>query len=158
MIYRRSKDFTIYKKVRMAANKLKVKKTAAGVDYTTCPTLYKPEYCKQLIAHMGKGFSFQSFGADAKVSFKTLYNWEKEYPEFAQAKEDGLAANLKFMEKCGIEAITGGAKGVSAAIFCFTMKNRYPEIYKETVEVTHKVPENVTPEQAAAAYDKVSQK
>lgn len=62
------------------------------------PTLYKPEYCQQLVDHMAQGGSFESFAATPRVSFATLYNWEDEFPDFLEAKNKGMALNLKFYE------------------------------------------------------------
>ncbi len=49
------------------------------------PTEYRPEYCQQLITHMAKGGSFESFGADANCHRGTLYDWEAAHPDFADA-------------------------------------------------------------------------
>ena len=57
-------------------------------------SLYRPEYCEMLITHMAQGHSFQSFGAIAKVSRRTLFNWIHQHNDFKEAKEigfDGIA-------------------------------------------------------------------
>jgi hypothetical protein len=139
------------------ARKNKIHKTQDGVNYVTQPYAYKPEYCDMLVKHMAKGFSYQSFAGEIDVCFKTLYNWEKDFPAWKAAKERGNPKNLKIMEAFGLKAMSGGSKGISSAIYCFTMKNRYPEIYKDVTEIIHKnIPEKITPEEAAKAYDKVT--
>lgn len=128
-----------------------------GIKYVTMKPKFKVEYCERLQKHMAKGFSYQSFAGEIDVCFKTLYNWEKEFPCWKEAKEKGTPKNLKIMEAFGLKAMSGGSKGISSAIYCFTMKNRYPEIYKDVTEIIHtNIPATATLEEAAAAYDKLT--
>lgn len=69
------------------------------------PTLYRPEYCEQLIAHRKQGLSFESFAAVVGVGRNTLYEWEKAHEEFRDAKARALGECLIFHEKLGIEGI-----------------------------------------------------
>jgi hypothetical protein len=71
------------------------------------PTDYRPEYCQDLVAHMRKGGSFESFGAVVQKSKQTLYDWTKAFPEFLDAKNVGLSHSLKFYEDLG-KMIAGG--------------------------------------------------
>src|SRR5690606_15054672 len=50
-------------------------------------SLYKPEYCKQVIDHMATGLSFDSFCGLLGHSRKVVYHWVKVHPEFKEAKE-----------------------------------------------------------------------
>lgn len=69
------------------------------------PTKYKIEYCDQLIEHMEKGFSFESFGGKIRVCSKTLYNWSDTFPEFLQAKRMGENASRLFWENVLLENV-----------------------------------------------------
>lgn len=71
------------------------------------PSLYKPEYCQRLVDHMGQGNSFESFAAEVGVAFDTLYTWEEAHPEFSEAKNKGLALNLKFYENMAKIGMSG---------------------------------------------------
>lgn len=123
------------------------------------PSLYKPEYCQQLIDHMAKGGSFWSFAADVDVCFDTLSEWCKVHPEFSEAKSVGMAKLLKFDEHLNLAGSSGQLTRISkvetivdpegntrkiehkeAATFAqtyriFTMKNRYPKLYRDKIEL-----------------------
>lgn len=98
------------------------------------PTLYKEEYCQQLIDHMGSGLSFESFAGLIGTCRDTLYNWKKEHSEFFDAHKKGIEKNLIWWEKVGLEGMFMGGKDnpFNAAVYCFNMKNRHG--WKDRVE------------------------
>lgn len=100
------------------------------------PTLYKPEYCKELIEHMSGGLSYESFGGVIRVSRTTLYNWEEQFEDWAEAKEIGVACSQLFWERTAVEGLrtthtfdpmTGQTtvSKVDAAILIFNLKARF---------------------------------
>lgn len=89
------------------------------------PTKYKPEYCDLLIEHMTQGLSFQSFAGVVGCCIETLYEWERSYPDFLDAKRLGLGRGRLFWEKVGIEAALGKITGYNATTWVFNMKNRF---------------------------------
>lgn len=98
------------------------------------PTKYKKKYCKELVDHMSKGLSYESFAAVVGTWHGTLYNWEKQYPEFLEAKKLAFDKCRMWWEAIGIQGMLGKHKNFSAAVFCFNMKNRFK--WKDKVEVT----------------------
>lgn len=52
-----------------------------------------------LIEHMGKGYSFESFGAVVKCNRDTLYNWTVLFSIFSDAKSQGELESLYFWEQ-----------------------------------------------------------
>lgn len=100
---------------------------------------YKKEFCQQLITHLSKGKSFESFGGTAGVTRKCLYEWVDKYPEFAHAKEVGELKSLNHWEEAFEDArlgrvVTGEGKPVSfpQAAFIFMMKCRFGKFgYKD---------------------------
>ena len=56
------------------------------------PTKYKPEYCQQVIDHMTRGLSFESFAGFLGVTKSTIYNWLEEHKDFLDSKEIGMEA------------------------------------------------------------------
>lgn len=88
------------------------------------PSLYKPEYCQMLIDHMSTGLSYNTFVVVAKVNLDTLYEWEKQHPEFSEAKKEAFAHAQSYWERLGQALVTGVTKG-SAAAWIFNMKNRF---------------------------------
>ncbi len=92
------------------------------------PAKFKPEYCEQLIKFMGNPkapMPYESFAGEIGVDRDTLYNWEKLFPEFSDAKKRGRAANYKAMLNLGYQGMSGqlGVKSESAeADFIMTPK------------------------------------
>jgi transcriptional regulator with XRE-family HTH domain len=115
------------------------------------PTKYDPKYCGQLIAHMAGGLSYESFAAVVGVRRSTLYNWEKENPEFLDAKEKGVDLNLLFYERLGRAALVGQEitigkkkiklKNFNTTLWIFNMKNRHGWRDKQDLDHTHHFPE-----------------
>lgn len=96
------------------------------------PTKYKKENCELLIKHMEKGFSYESFAGLIGVSKQTIYDWEKQYPEFLDAKEVGVEKSRIFWENLGIQNIINesfgqnmGSKSLNSTVWIFNMKNRF---------------------------------
>lgn len=85
------------------------------------PSLFKPEYCTLLMNHMQDGFSFESFAGKVGVCFKTLYNWEKDFPEFLQAKETGRAMQLFHWEGKVMDSLPAGIS--NASVLTLAMRN-----------------------------------
>jgi hypothetical protein len=71
------------------------------------PTLYKPEYCEQMIAHCKQGYSFDSFAGKLLISRETLYNWRKEHTEFFDAANISKEACRTFWETVGRNGVMG---------------------------------------------------
>lgn len=100
------------------------------------PTKYKPEFCILLIEHMAKGYSYNSFAAIAKVHRSIMYDWEKLFPEWLEAKENGFNECLIFWEKLAIDNILnksesfgkgegGSSTSLNSTLWIFNMKNRF---------------------------------
>lgn len=87
------------------------------------PTLYKPEYCEKLIEHMAEGLSYEAFAGAVRVSVDTLYQWEKDQPDFSEAKKIGVGVSRIFWEKMGIAGVH--AEVFNASVWIFNMKNRF---------------------------------
>lgn len=100
------------------------------------PTKYKPEYCDQLIEHMAKGYSFETFGAAVGVARSSVYEWLKNQ-EFSDAKKEGLMQCQLFWERMGIGGATGRIKGFNVGCWVFNMKNRFG--WRDKVETSGEV-------------------
>jgi len=101
------------------------------------PTKYDPKYCEMLIAHMKQGLSYECFAAVVETHKQTLYNWEKQFPEFFDAKKTGVAQCNLFWEKMGIHGAAGKLAGFNASSWIFNMKNRFRWTDRqETVETS----------------------
>ncbi len=96
---------------------------------------YDPKYCQQLIEHMSKGKSFDSFAGKIRVTLATIKAWKEKHEEFAEAFEIGDAQSLLFWEEdlhakaTGIE--NGEHKGQGHwEAKQFKMTNAHPEHFK----------------------------
>ena len=101
------------------------------------PPDYKPEYCEQLIKHMQDGFSYESFAASIGTHRSTLYNWEKQYPEFLDTKKIAMEMCQFWWEKAGKDGLYSvfgeDEKGrraeiekcISPSLWIFNMKARF---------------------------------
>lgn len=98
------------------------------------PTVYRKEYCQQLIDYMKQGHSFETFGVDLDVSIDTLYKWLAKYPEFSEARTKGLHAAQKTLESLGMMIASGKVKGTGTGAWIFLMKNKFK--WQDRVEVT----------------------
>lgn len=100
------------------------------------PTLYKPEYCEQLIHHMSQGLSFESFAGVLGVTRATVYNWAKENHEFLDAKNMGMEKCRLFYEKAGIAGMVGKIKDFNTGVWFANMRNRFNWTNKQEIEVS----------------------
>lgn len=98
------------------------------------PPKYDPKYCEDLIEHMKEGYSYESFAAIVETHKQTLYNWEKKYPEFLDAKKQAFDHCRLFWEKHGVQGMWGG-KEFSAPVWIFNMKNRFHQEWKDKHEI-----------------------
>lgn len=103
---------------------------------TGLPTKYKPEYCELLKEHMSQGYSYESFAARVKVHKDTLYNWEKLFPDYSDAKKEAVDLCRFFWEKQGIDGVweetlyddkgrPTKSRKLNSAVWIFNMKNRF---------------------------------
>lgn len=84
---------------------------------------YDPKFCEMLIAHGRKGLDFESFAAEIGVSRTTLYDWEKKFEEFEEAKELAMNHRRLLIQKLLIGQSSGKIKNGSAASLIYTAKN-----------------------------------
>jgi hypothetical protein len=94
------------------------------------PTKYDPAYCDQLIAHMNHGYSFASFAGKCAISESTLYKWQADYPEFAEAHQIGIPCKRLELE---YRLLNGDPKATTAAIFA--LKCAFPEEWADKRQV-----------------------
>lgn len=100
------------------------------------PTKYKRKYCNQLIEHMNKGYSFETFGAVIDVNPDTLFEWAKKHKDFSEAKHLAFNKCRLFWEKAGIEGMQNQTyrkgnvsitKSLNAHIWSMNLRARFKE-------------------------------
>lgn len=109
------------------------------------PTLYKPEYCDQLIEHMSKGYSFESFAGALRVSKQIIYDWRVKHSDFLDAFEIANELCRMFWEGLGINHITHidskfeSTPKLNSTVYMFNMKNRFYKEWRDRTEVKNEV-------------------
>lgn len=101
------------------------------------PPKFREEYCQMLIDHMATGLSYESFSAVIDTHRSTLYNWEKQFPQFFDAKKKAVEQCQSTWEKIGMAMTLGDKKKGKGAVpvWIFNMKNRFN--WADKVEATH---------------------
>lgn len=102
------------------------------------PTLYKPEYCTEIIEHMKKGFSMESFAGKIGVCTDSIYAWRDVHEEFSEAIKSGKAASRYWWEDRLVQTVDN-PKEMNATSVYFALKCRFG--YKETQAVEHSGPD-----------------
>lgn len=106
---------------------------------------YRPEYCEMLIAHMSKGFSYDTFAADVHCGRQTLYDWEKVHPDWKEAKQEAIECAQKFFESRLIAKIAGQeikglkVRDIDTSCLIFALKTRFHKTYGETQKIEQTV-------------------
>ena len=120
------------------------------------PTSYDPKYCQMLIEHMSKGLSYDTFPPAIGVALSSIYLWEKNHPEFSEAKKEGTRAGMLFWEQAGINGMVGGIQNFNAACWIFNMKNRFK--WRDRNEVVGDPDNPITIQQVPQVVFKVNNK
>jgi len=93
------------------------------------PPDYREEYCEMLVEHMRNGDSYESFSTIVGSCRATLYNWEKQFPEFLDAKKKAMELCQYWWEQQGKDGLWNDgdkvSKKINPAMWIFTMKARF---------------------------------
>lgn len=89
------------------------------------PSKFNPKFCKGLIAHMSKGFSFETYAWKINVNQDTLHEWVKNHADFSEAKAVAVIANLYYYENVGIRMMNGKIKRANFMAWFVNMRNRH---------------------------------
>jgi hypothetical protein len=91
------------------------------------PTDYNPQFCADVVAVMGEGFSLTAFAGAINASRQMLNAWIAHHPAFAAAVERGRAARTRALET---QFLTAGT-GAKVAAHVFALRNAAPEDWRE---------------------------
>jgi len=100
------------------------------------PSLYKPEYCEEVIA-LGKiGKSVEAIGAILGVGTKTLYNWRDQHEDFLHALDMAKEFELQWWEDIAQTHMIENKESdrLNATIWSRSMAARFPKKYREQVK------------------------
>lgn len=89
------------------------------------PVSYSSEFCEKALEHFAEGGGTSTLGTYLGVTYMSVCNWRKRHPEFNKAIEEGEhLAERWWMEK-GMAGMQGKIPGFNAAVWIFTMKNKF---------------------------------
>lgn len=105
---------------------------------------YKPEFCDMLLDHMDSGLDYGSFAGVVGVKRSTLYDWEKNHEEWAEARELGEGLLYLYNMRLGRDATIGKVRNFNNTVWIFIMKNCHGWRDKQKDEVDVIVKNEVT--------------
>lgn len=73
---------------------------------------------------MSQGLSYESFAGEINMAVSTIYLWEKEHPEFSEAKKIGQAKCMLWNERAMNAMAVGQLPLGKPACMIFKMKNQ----------------------------------
>lgn len=101
------------------------------------PTLYRQEYCGQVIEWGKQGKSVEWIAATLMVSTPTIYEWCKTHEDFSSAITLAKQLELKWWEDKGQDCLT--ESGFSSSTWSRSMAARFPNKWREKQQVDHGV-------------------
>lgn len=96
------------------------------------PSRYYSSIGKELISHMARGLSIQSFCMDKNIPYTTFYDWVHKYSKLKNDLEIGKCKTILFWEQVGLLAVMGKIKGFKVGMYLFQMR-RLSKWYKNDV-------------------------
>lgn len=100
------------------------------------PTKYRPEMCEAIIACGDEGMGKAEMAREIDVHHSTFNAWQSEHPEFSAAVKEAVFRSQAWWEGRGRRA-TFDSQGFNATSYIFNMKNRFPDDWREKLDVNH---------------------
>jgi len=91
------------------------------------PSLYRQEYCEQVINFMATGRSLTAFAGSIRVSLDAVYDWIRVHPEFSEAVSRARPARVKWLE----DKLLKSRKGAETTAAIFALKNAAPYEWRD---------------------------
>ena len=99
------------------------------------PTLYRTEYCEQIIEAMKTGLSASGFAGQIGVSRRAISQWAEVNPVFMHALACAKAACALHWERLALRAGENAREGGNVAIIIFALRNLAPADWAEKATV-----------------------
>lgn len=93
------------------------------------PSKYKPAFCTEIIELMGQGYSLTAAASQIGVHKMTVYQWEKDIPEFSDAIKLARGKRLFKLEN----DLLGAKDGPTVTSRIFALKNADRDEWTERV-------------------------
>ena len=96
------------------------------------PSTYDEAYCQEAIEFLKDGYSVAAFAGKIGVAKSTIYEWEKNHPEFSDAIKIGQAGAVYWWETANRKLATTGEGNATACVF--GLKNRASDEWRDKTE------------------------
>ncbi len=106
------------------------------------PTLYKPEYCEEVVELGKQGKSPVEIACDLGVLRETMLGWAKQHEEFSTALTRAKQFEQQWWENEGRKGLT--ADKFNAQVWTKSMQARFREDYTERQDLNVKGNHTVT--------------
>ena len=105
------------------------------------PSKFREEYCEMLIQHMAMGMTYTSFAGhpDVRVNVDTLYQWEKDNPQFSEAKSIAKPASEYYMLELAHSQMIDGKMNNTAWVFMMKNMHGWRDKQEQVGETNHKI-------------------
>jgi hypothetical protein len=106
------------------------------------PTLYHREMCDRLVEAMAKGLTAEAAAARIGISARSLFNWQKQHPEFLQAIQEGRQRSQLWWEERALAMANGEAGNTQIVVLGLRNRSRAATGWNnDTVKLEHTGPE-----------------
>lgn len=96
------------------------------------PTDYRPEYCDCVIEWGRDGKSRTWIATEINVHRDTLYEWERQHPEFSDAMARAKQFEQRYYEDAGQAGMY--SKEFNSSVWSRSMAARFPSDWREKTE------------------------
>jgi hypothetical protein len=106
------------------------------------PTLYRREMCDRLVDAMANGLTAEAAAARIGISARSLFNWQKQHPEFLQAIQEGRQRSQLWWEERALAMANGEAGNTQIVVLGLRNRSRAATGWNnDTVKLEHTGPE-----------------
>jgi hypothetical protein len=100
------------------------------------PTLYKPEYCEEVVTLGRIGKSVEQIAANLNVSLRTIYLWRDTYEDFMHALDDAKTYEQAWWEEQASAYMVENKESdrLNATLWSRSMAARFPKKYRESTK------------------------
>ena len=106
------------------------------------PTLYRREICDRLVDAMSKGLTAEAAAARIGISARSLFDWQKEHPEFLKAIQEGRQRSQLWWEARALAMANGEAGNTQIVMLGLRNRSRAATGWNnDTVKLEHTGPE-----------------
>ena len=93
------------------------------------PTLYKPEYCEQVVEWGREGCSLHQIASRMGISLQCFAEWREKYKQFGESVTRARDLAQAWWEDVGMSGMR--SREFNARVWEISVRNRFPESYRD---------------------------